>query len=153
MPNSRKNYGKWARKLYRAVIVICVLCIIAGIVLLYRFGDEKGEYGLKDLDGIEKKGDRRTIVSDSLNGFVDAPGMQETTVHCTTCHSARLVTQNRMTREGWLATIRWMQETQNLWDLGDQEPIILDYLSTYYAPEEKGRRGPLKSIEWYSLSE
>ncbi len=47
--------------------------------------------------------------------------------------------------------IRWMQQTQNLWDLGENEELILDYLSTYYPPEEKGRRENLKDIEWYEM--
>ena len=67
------------------------------------------------------------------------------------CHSALLVTQNRMSRESWEATIRWMQQTQNLWDLGKNEEIILNYLATYYAPEKKGRRQNLQDIEWYVL--
>ncbi|UTW62488.1 monoheme cytochrome C [bacterium SCSIO 12741] len=71
--------------------------------------------------------------------------------HCTPCHSAKLVTQNRMTAEAWTSTIHWMQETQNLWDLGENEALIVAYLSTYYAPEETGRRKPLKVEEWYTL--
>jgi len=71
--------------------------------------------------------------------------------NCTNCHSAKLVTQNRMSKERWRATIRWMQETQNLWDLGKNEEIIVDYLATYYAPTEKGRRQNLENIEWYAL--
>lgn len=63
--------------------------------------------------------------------------------HCTACHSAALITQNRMTREGWLSTIRWMQEKQGLWPLGAHEEIVLNYLDTYYFPEETGRRKPL----------
>ncbi|WP_335965253.1 monoheme cytochrome C [Galbibacter sp. PAP.153] len=84
-------------------------------------------------------------------GFVAGDGLDEVIGNCTNCHSAKLVTQNRMSRDGWLATIRWMQETQNLWDLGDQEDIILDYLATYYAPEDKGRRENLIVEEWYEL--
>ncbi|THH34965.1 hypothetical protein [Neolewinella litorea] len=71
--------------------------------------------------------------------------------NCLACHSAKLVTQNRATREGWLEMIHWMQEKQGLWDLGAQEGPILDYLATYYAPEESGRRPPLEDIEWYIL--
>jgi hypothetical protein len=63
------------------------------------------------------------------------------------------VTQNRATRDGWLEMIRWMQETQKLWDLGPNEDKILDYLATYYAPEAKGRRAPVKVEEWYDLSD
>lgn len=84
-------------------------------------------------------------------GFIDDEGMQATIQNCTNCHSAKLVTQNRMSREGWGATIKWMQETQNLWDLGNNEELILDYLSKNYAPVSKGRRQPLNQTEWYQL--
>lgn len=52
-----------------------------------------------------------------------------------------------MTKEGWVATIRWMQETQNLWDLGNQEEAIVNYLATNYASQKKGRRKVLTDIE------
>jgi hypothetical protein len=84
-------------------------------------------------------------------GFVEGDGVMLVVQHCTSCHSAKLVTQNRMSKEKWLATIRWMQETQNLWDLGLNEEPILNYLSTYYAPNEVGRRANLANIEWYEL--
>tara|TARA_R110002049_G_scaffold87533_1_gene221868 strand:+ start:15848 stop:16300 length:453 start_codon:yes stop_codon:yes gene_type:complete len=84
-------------------------------------------------------------------GFKQGEGLNEVIVSCTPCHSAKLVTQNRATKEGWVGIIRWMQATQNLWDLGDNETIIADYLAKHYAPEEMGRRKPLNDIEWYSL--
>jgi hypothetical protein len=84
-------------------------------------------------------------------GFVEGDGLMLVVQHCTSCHSAKLVTQNRMSKEKWLATIRWMQETQNLWDLGLNEEPILNYLSTYYALNEAGRRANLANIEWYEL--
>ncbi len=86
-------------------------------------------------------------------GFINAEGITEVIQNCTNCHSAKLVTQNRMTKEGWIATIRWMQETQNLWDLGNNEDIIVNYLANNYAPEKKGRREILSDIEWYTLKE
>ncbi|MFT6435341.1 MAG: hypothetical protein ACJAVI_003396 [Candidatus Azotimanducaceae bacterium] len=64
---------------------------------------------------------------------------------CIACHSLKLVTQNRADREGWLAMIRWMQEKQGLWPLGDNEDKILDYLSAYYGPTKSFRRTPLSS--------
>ena len=84
-------------------------------------------------------------------GFIDDEGMQATIQNCTGCHSAQLVTQNRMSREGWEATIKWMQETQNLWGLGSNEEIILNYLSKNYAPTAKGRRQNLENVEWHNL--
>ena len=72
---------------------------------------------------------------------------------CTACHSAKLVTQNRATREGWKDMLIWMQETQGLQDLGSNEVLVLDYLAEHYAPEAMGRRPNLdvEAIEWYIL--
>ena len=88
-----------------------------------------------------------------LTGLKVAEGWEVVRGTCTACHSAALVTQNRATREGWEQMIRWMQQTQGLWDLGDNEKIILDYLAAHYAPEESGRRPNLDiaAIEWYIL--
>lgn len=86
-------------------------------------------------------------------GLVDAPGLTETVNNCTTCHSAKLILQNRMNKERWHATIRWMQETQNLWPLGANENIIVNYLVANYPPQEKGRRAVLKNIDWYELKD
>ena len=71
--------------------------------------------------------------------------------NCTGCHSGKLVTQNRATREGWQNMIRWMQATQNLKDLGADEEKILDYLAANYAPADQGRRQNLQVEEWYEL--
>jgi len=72
---------------------------------------------------------------------------------CTACHSAKLVTQNRATREGWKEMIIWMQATQGLQDLGENEKPILDYLAKHYAPQELGRRANINmdEVEWYIL--
>ncbi|MEE4203823.1 MAG: hypothetical protein V2I45_09335 [Halieaceae bacterium] len=77
---------------------------------------------------------------DADSGLVIAPGFTETKQNCTVCHSAKLITQSRADRDGWLSMIRWMQKTQNLWPLGPNEPVILDYLAENYAPESIGRR-------------
>ena len=100
----------------------------------------------EDFDKIENGVHVRT-------GFVAGEGLMLVVNNCTNCHSAKLVTQNRMSKERWLATIRWMQETQNLWDLGGNEEPIVNYLATYYAPTEKGRRQNLTDIEWYDLKD
>ena len=86
-------------------------------------------------------------------GLVEDEGLMTVVAHCTACHSAQLVIQNRMNRERWNATIRWMQETQNLWDLGENQEIIVNYLVKNYPPIEKGRRENLKNIDWYDLPE
>lgn len=90
---------------------------------------------------------------DNSDGLIRGDGYLVVKQNCTTCHSDKLITQNRATREGWENMIRWMQRTQNLWDLGANEPIILNYLARNYAPEHIGRRKPLEQIEWYELKQ
>lgn len=86
------------------------------------------------------------------SGLIAMDGYQTVYNTCAgRCHSIKLVVQNHQTRKGWKDIIVWMQETQNLNDLGSDEKIILDYLSMYYAPEDKGRRENLKNIDWYEL--
>lgn len=90
---------------------------------------------------------------DSVSGLVVDGNFELIRGQCTACHSAKLITQNSASREGWEQMIRWMQETQGLWDLGESEPLILDYLSKHYGIKKSGRRVPLTNIEWYELPE
>lgn len=92
---------------------------------------------------------------DPATGLVAKGDYMMVRAHCTVCHSSKLVLQNRATRDGWERMIRWMQETQKLWDLGENEDRVLDYLATYYAPVEQGRRPPLEIAEsdWYEIEE
>jgi len=99
------------------------------------------------------------ISTDSIPSFEvnEATGlvMDETfpliIANCTSCHSAKLITQNRATREGWASMIDWMQASQGLWKFDEHEPQILDYLVKYYGPTETGRRENLSVEEWYEL--
>ncbi|MEQ8325040.1 MAG: hypothetical protein RIC15_04975 [Vicingaceae bacterium] len=101
-----------------------------------------------------------TAADTSLYGSVDdASGLiidrhfDVVKTQCGACHSTALVAQNRFTRDGWLELIRWMQAEQKLWDLGEQETAILDYLAKNYAPKDMGRRPNLANIQWYTLDE
>ena len=84
-------------------------------------------------------------------GLVYADHFEIVRATCTACHSGKLVTQNRASRAGWQQMIHWMQETQGLWDLGKNEPLILDYLEKHYAPRNIGRRAALEINDWYLL--
>ncbi|MTI37982.1 monoheme cytochrome C [Fulvivirga lutimaris] len=86
-------------------------------------------------------------------GLVEAEGLMTVVNNCTNCHSSKLIIQNRMNAERWNATIKWMQETQNLWDLGENQEVIVNYLVTNYPPKKKGRRENLSNIEWYELED
>ena len=86
-------------------------------------------------------------------GFIDGEGLMTVVNNCTNCHSSKIVLQNRMNVEAWNSTIEWMQKTQNLWDLGDDQKIIVDYLVSNYPPKSKGRRILLTKVKWYELPE
>ncbi|WP_205743534.1 hypothetical protein [Halomonas alimentaria] len=82
--------------------------------------------------------------SDPDTGLVMAEGWETVRSNCTACHSANLVTQNSGTRNHWEYLIRWMQETQGLWEFQPEtEDTILDYLAEYYGPKEDTRRPAL----------
>ena len=94
----------------------------------------------------------KAIVVDGIeveSGLIYDKGYLLVKQNCANCHSLELVTQNNASRAGWEENIRWMQETQGLWDLGTSEGPILDYLSKNYGPKESSRRANLKNIEWY----
>ncbi len=93
-----------------------------------------------------------TIKYDETTGLVISEHLNLVIANCTACHSSKLITQFHTDRQGWLEKIRWMQQKQKLWDLGEAEPKILDYLSKNYPPVEKvNRRANLKKIDWYKL--
>lgn len=80
---------------------------------------------------------------DDKTGLAIAPGFEVVSTVCTVCHSAKIIIQNRASRDGWHSMILWMQEKQGLWPLGEQESVILDYLSAQYGPISSARRRPL----------
>ncbi len=106
---------------------------------------------------IQKRNDNWNLIENGIHvntGLKADKNIQLIIGSCTSCHSAKLITQNRATRSGWKSMIRWMQETQGLTDLGSNETIILDYLAKHYAPKQSGRRQnlDLKEVEWYILN-
>ena len=80
----------------------------------------------------------------SAADLIKDQGWQLVTAHCSGCHSLQLVTGNRGNRQMWLETIRWMQKSQNFWQLDAKtEGQILTYLAKNYPPAEAQRRPAL----------
>ncbi|MDC6361823.1 monoheme cytochrome C [Muricauda sp. SP22] len=141
-------------KAFVSVLAIFLLLMLVLFGGLFYFNNRKPKINLEEIP-VEISEEDFDKVENGIHlatGFIEDEGMQVTIQNCTGCHSAKLVTQNRMSREGWKATIVWMQETQNLWDLGANEKLILNYLSKNYAPTNKGRRQNLEVAEWYELN-
>lgn len=111
----------------------------------------------REIEIRKERNDNWDLVENGIHvktGLKADPNLQLIIGSCTSCHSSKLITQNRATRQGWKNMIVWMQETQGLPDLGLNEESILDYLAKYYSPEEEGRRPNLdiEAIEWYILN-
>ena len=167
MPNEKDLLEKehWLKSFNLFITIVkTMLFMICGALLYVGFGDKfdfsfqeqaikqsrhansQSSYDSEDWDKVENG-------IHVASGLVYVDNFDIIRANCTACHSGKLVAQNRATREGWQQMIRWMQETQGLWDLGKNEPIILDYLAKYYAPEEVGRRAniDMAEVEWYIL--
>lgn len=81
---------------------------------------------------------------DPETGLKVAKGLNEVKANCTVCHSANFIIQSKLNREEWKSTIRWMQETQGLWEFDPEtEDIILTYLASQYPQAQTSRRRPL----------
>ena len=86
-------------------------------------------------------------------GLINNEGLMTVVNNCTNCHSSKLLVQNRMNAERWNETIKWMQEKQNLWQLGENQEIIVNYLVENYPVNQVGRRMTLSNIDWYELKD
>ncbi len=162
--NKKEKVREAAKKVYQLMCRVFIICGILACLLIYLMVDPnlatfKSSFAGDYTPVLAADGAVPNVLDDNKiengihvrTGFVEGEGLMAVVNNCTNCHSAKLVTQNRMSREKWLATIRWMQETQNLWDLGNDEEVIVNYLAKYYAPIAKGRRQNLTNIDWYEL--
>ncbi|MEN8788206.1 MAG: monoheme cytochrome C [Flavobacteriaceae bacterium] len=152
------KFKQQVRAIYRLLLLVMFFMAITAAGVFYLVSNPElsnFSFSTPDSEYVEAEAAEEEDFDKIVNGvhqrtgLVEAEGLMAVVNNCTNCHSALLITQNRMNRERWLATIKWMQETQNLWDLGKNEEIIINYLVSNYPPEKKGRRANLKNIEWY----
>ncbi|MEP0266077.1 monoheme cytochrome C [Dokdonia sp.] len=160
MDDKHQEFRHSVKKIYHTIVAVFSLVGIVACFLIYMLTDP-GFSAFRESDtstsytAIDKDENWDTIENGIhiRTGLKEGEGLMETVNNCTNCHSAKLVTQNRMDANRWATTIDWMQETQNLWDLGQNEEIIINYLVTNYPVLKKGRRAALENIEWYELED
>ncbi|MDH5366526.1 MAG: cytochrome C [Cyclobacteriaceae bacterium] len=147
------------KKIYRFTLSVFIIIFTLFLSTIYYYNDPtlsllipKEEKNITSSKSVQQK--NAGIIQDGIHletGLIEGEGLMLVVQNCTSCHSAKMITQNRANKEGWRSMIKWMQQTQNLWDLGENEEKIIDYLSTNYPPQKKGRRATLTNIEWYNL--
>jgi len=134
------------------LLIVTSVFVLAGLPLFHPSPSSSNAVAVSTSQDDYDDGDYEII-----DGIEQSSGMKVddhwelTKITCTPCHSAMLVTQNRASREGWEHMIRWMQETQGLWDLGENEPLILDYLAKNYGVSSDGKGANLIIEEWYEI--
>ncbi|TVZ27142.1 hypothetical protein JM83_2165 [Gillisia sp. Hel_I_86] len=151
-----EEFKKYAKKVYHLMILAFSIFLIAGGATIYYINDPNFSAFKSNTEALVVTPEEidENLIENGIHvrtGLVDGVGLMAVVNNCTNCHSAKLVTQNKMSAERWNETIKWMQETQNLWDLGANQEIIVNYLVTNYPVTEKGRRENLTNIEWYGL--
>lgn len=155
--NPKEQFRILSMFVYRyMVLVFCFVCFIGGIMIYLIYDPElsffdKDNHVVIEQENIDEDEDKIENGIHIRTGLIEGKGLMAVVNNCTNCHSSKIITQNRMTKERWKETIVWMQETQNLWDLGENEDVIINYLVTYYPVAKKGRRQNLTNIEWYEL--
>lgn len=159
--SDHQDFRKQVKEIHRLMLLLFILMGLTGIGVIFLLSEpELMRSGIKPSEmeyvNITEEEDDFDKIENGIHlrtGLKEGEGLMAVVNNCTNCHSAQLVIQNRMNEERWLATIRWMQETQNLWDLGNNEEIIIKYLVTNYPTTKKGRRANLQNIEWYELED
>lgn len=156
--SKQEEFRKYLKKVYYLMVLFFAIFVMtAGVLVYYTINPGYFDFNKKEelvvAAPIELDEDRIENGIHVRTGLIDAEGLMTVVNNCTNCHSSKLVTQNRMTAERWNETIKWMQETQNLWDLGRNQEVIVNYLVANYPPKSKGRRMVLTDIEWYDLED
>ena len=146
------------KAIYKGFVVVFLFITTVSVIIAYMIMDPEGElFGTNTSEAysaVQEIDD--DLIENGIHvqtGLVEAEGLMTVVNNCTSCHSAKLVIQNRMNAERWAATIDWMQRTQNLGDLGANEEIIINYLVANYPPQKDGRRRNLTNIDWYELED
>ncbi|WP_439488198.1 hypothetical protein [Algoriphagus sp.] len=163
LQSSNSDKGRLFNGLMKSVLgIVVILFLLLGFIVFLVFqpdlsGEINSESEAPKAELSESGFSTSAEVVDGKDmetGLIAGEGLELVKANCTNCHSSALITQNRFTREGWHEKILWMQETQGLWELGESESLILDYLAENYAPTApQGRRIPLSGIEWYELED
>lgn len=155
MSKQEEFYNRIKNIYHFLVLLFCLLGIVIFGLIYYMIDPDLSAFQDKTEKYVNTQMEEDRIENGIhvRTGLIEAEGLMTVVNNCTNCHSALLVIQNRMNAERWIATIKWMQETQNLWDLGGNQEIIVNYLVTNYPPKEKGRREILTNIDWYELED
>ncbi|GER06421.1 hypothetical protein GCM10007972_01330 [Iodidimonas muriae] len=88
-----------------------------------------------------QKTDDEMDMPPDMAAMVAGEGRETSYYLCSGCHSTKLVTQQRLSRDRWAYLLDWMTKEQGMAELdAESRTIILDYLSTAYGPSTTQRK-------------
>jgi hypothetical protein len=154
-PSDTKNrLGAAIRKLNVVVIVLAICAIWLFTGAPHKLWPKSKNTQTQDLTSEDEESD--TIYSfpyekDEDTGLVLDRHVEVVKRQCTSCHSAVIIQNTKATQQGWLDLIHWMQETQGLWDLRDDEGPILEYLVKHYGVQTTGSSVVPEADAWYEI--
>ena len=78
---------------------------------------------------------------DPETGLIVDKNLELVQANCLACHNSGLIVNMHASKKAWLAAIRWMQESEGLWQFSpEDEEKILDYLAKNYGEKFNTRR-------------
>lgn len=140
------------------LVLMGVMTVLSVVIAFTAEPDEVARVYAVSPDKEEKEPYYAADVKDGIHvptGLKVDTYLEPVLANCLACHSADVIRNTRLDKQGWVSLIHWMQEKQNLWDLGADEKKIVAYLTENYAPEEQGRRAnlALQPDDWYELED
>jgi hypothetical protein len=132
-----------------AIVLVVLIYTINPDFFKFLDSEDKGE-----ITELKEVIDADDLIENGIHissGLIVDEGYELVVNTCGSCHSFKLVTQNKGNKEDWRDIIHWMQKTQKLWDLGPTEDPIVIYLAKNYGPTQESRRSNLTNIQWYEL--
>ncbi|HEB9325294.1 TPA: cytochrome C [Campylobacter jejuni] len=73
-------------------------------------------------------------------GLIIDPDSSLVEANCLARHGCNLITNMHASRKAWLAAIRWMQDSEGLWEIEPKDEKKLNYLEKYYGEKYDTRR-------------
>ena len=107
--NKGEEFKKSVKILYHLMMAgFCLFMMVGVLMTYYVFDPNFSAFKDRTETATSLKEVDEDIIENGIHlrtGFVDADGLMTVINNCTNCHSAKLVTQNRMSKEHWLSLI------------------------------------------------
>jgi hypothetical protein len=155
-PNEREiiiRFSNLMRKMNIAIILfilVAIWLIAGGPDFIIRQDKNPNSTSEKEITTASNPHIDSKIIDEETGLIMDA-NLEVVVVNCIACHSAHLITYTSADSSQWHDMIKWMQQTQGLWDLGNDEKSIIEYLSQHYGPSNRQNQSEEITTTWHEI--